>query len=801
MNAKEVPDALEVVHIERNSRGWDFSRLLGLWLRNVTSVEVHEPYLRERWQREVLAHLLAELLRRRIPEVRVVTMLQHDDQAVEDDTDTVAALESIACNFAHAGLHVQFDWAQFHKRQLILHRWRAKSIRMWLDRGLHFWRKPYCEAARASLAACRTLERSILIEPEDGSLDVPPRASRVTSSLRMLPAQRLRRLLHEIQVLRCRRFRGDALRPAQLAKLSREDGLRSLLASQRRYDAPAQALIHSDWLCGNPLCAALNDGIREACRLPNCRRAAPALRTPEWQRIWRRNLQKRWQWSARIVQCHWRAWLRLRRGVNQALCLRCGLRRGFREQQSWRLRPHATQVSAAHDGVISADPQGHTGLLLPRINVDLAVEEAPRSSVHNSAPGAVSRLPDFAVHRMASCSFEFRHFFAHFWSSRSQRCPWTSACELRLLVVLFWWRRRHSWHQRASRPPAFAKATSSNEVQWDRSSIDGEAAESEAPCAPALDTEAAEIGTFQSHAAATPPCMPVVRTNESASPKAIAVAVAGDMSASRYSTAHGKVACSAEDVCVDVSLALRQPALPVDDHAQVPGLLRGIEELGGVPSFAASSASAIGGPSSEPEPASELPLGLELPTDIADLGRRVASSNNGHVDDRAAANDTGIFNSGVSAILGPLASSTAATATINEDPELSFSSRTHLVMEGRDVRLCFRCSLNLSADLQSSLVWTHLDGGEGSDGIVRRRRVRSQCAQCLGTPDGLFLHEQSGDIDIVPVMPDRAAPRQLPVVFNEPPTQGMAASESDGWRDEMIARIRKRHIGRQTEFH
>ena len=133
-------------------------------------------------------------------------------------------LESIMSSFAQAGLRVDVRLEAFHARRIVLGHPTGETRSFWLDRGLHFWRRPRMNVAaeHASLAARRTMEQHIFIQVlgAQGSPatpgPVPP-----TAEAGLQPA-RLRRLLAEIGRLKDLQATGKQLRPAQSAKIGRE---------------------------------------------------------------------------------------------------------------------------------------------------------------------------------------------------------------------------------------------------------------------------------------------------------------------------------------------------------------------------------------------------------------------------------------------------------------------------------------------------------------------------------------------------------------------------------------------------
>jgi hypothetical protein len=163
--------------IQENERGWDYRRLLGPWLATTTTVDVHEPYLHQPFQREALAHLLDLLRVAGVRDVLVVTMAGHREPGDEGPEALMAGMDSLKHHWARMGVRVRLELCDFHQRRLVLWQERGGAVELWMDRGLHFWRRPRVEAERVALAARRTMAQTVLIRtragPSGGVRDAP----------------------------------------------------------------------------------------------------------------------------------------------------------------------------------------------------------------------------------------------------------------------------------------------------------------------------------------------------------------------------------------------------------------------------------------------------------------------------------------------------------------------------------------------------------------------------------------------------------------------------------------------------
>ena len=277
------------IHVGKNERGWDYRRLLGPWAAGAASIEIWEPYLRDPFQREHLAHCLDAVRAVGIPCATVCTKLERPGEGADDGPAMLGGLESIIAAFAPLGLRVEVRLHDFHRRRFVLGYAGARQVEVWSDLGLHFFQRPRNDAARASMAARATLENTILITEAAAPGQVPARAP---PDAQPIPRARIRRLLCEVARLRLALARGTLLNPSQLAKLGREGPLRAALAERTRGPGEAIGAAMGDWACPNPLCDADNLGGRVVCR--GCRLPGPPGCDAPTLRLWRRCISRRW---------------------------------------------------------------------------------------------------------------------------------------------------------------------------------------------------------------------------------------------------------------------------------------------------------------------------------------------------------------------------------------------------------------------------------------------------------------------------------------------------------------------------
>ena len=130
----------------------------------------------------------------------------------------------------------------------------------------------------------------------------------VNKKVESLKPERMRKLLHEIEILKRAQLAGRALRPAQVAKLMREPMLRCSLAERKTWSVERWCT----WRCSNPLCNALNDADRVTCHVTACNRGKPPHHSPRFQVAWCILQKKVWVRAARRIQSATRKWLKSR---------------------------------------------------------------------------------------------------------------------------------------------------------------------------------------------------------------------------------------------------------------------------------------------------------------------------------------------------------------------------------------------------------------------------------------------------------------------------------------------------------
>ena len=95
------------------------------------------------------------------------------------------------------------------------------AITLWLDRGIHMWRRPRTDQARRCLAARSTMEQTILIDLRPTHAQTRNSQAPTLIQGRPLSKAKLRRLLREIADLKTQKLHGGLLNPSQEAKLLR----------------------------------------------------------------------------------------------------------------------------------------------------------------------------------------------------------------------------------------------------------------------------------------------------------------------------------------------------------------------------------------------------------------------------------------------------------------------------------------------------------------------------------------------------------------------------------------------------
>ena len=131
--------------IRENERGWDFRRLLGPWLGTTLSAEIHEAYLHQPFQREILSHLIELLRVAGVRDVLIVTMASHHEPGDEHPDSLLSGMDSAMLQWARMGLRIRLELRDFHRRRLVLWQEGGGAVEAWMDRGLHFWRRPRSE--------------------------------------------------------------------------------------------------------------------------------------------------------------------------------------------------------------------------------------------------------------------------------------------------------------------------------------------------------------------------------------------------------------------------------------------------------------------------------------------------------------------------------------------------------------------------------------------------------------------------------------------------------------------------------
>ena len=154
---------LHLIRIGKGEVGWDWQRVLRGYVLPIVEADIREPYLHEAWQRESLAWALAALAAVGARTVRLTTLAAAAPDGGNGPDEVGSALDSIAAVMGRRGcLQVAFEL--FHQREIRPRDGMGNEACLWLDRGLHMWRRPVHEGARASLAMRPTLEQAILVE-------------------------------------------------------------------------------------------------------------------------------------------------------------------------------------------------------------------------------------------------------------------------------------------------------------------------------------------------------------------------------------------------------------------------------------------------------------------------------------------------------------------------------------------------------------------------------------------------------------------------------------------------------------
>ncbi len=111
-------------------------------------------------------------------------------------------------------------------------------------------------------------------------------------------------------------------------------------------------------------------------------------------------------------------------------------------------RAHVAQSHSAESAASVESASRSSQPLSPIVDV------ARGSSLDQTATRTSLEIPNFDDYRGTSCSFEFRNFFVHLWSSNCEGRSWALVHVLRLSVVQFWWRRWRGWLCKCVSPSA-----------------------------------------------------------------------------------------------------------------------------------------------------------------------------------------------------------------------------------------------------------------------------------------------------------------------------------------------------------
>mmetsp|Transcript_100668 Transcript_100668/g.285271 ORF Transcript_100668/g.285271 Transcript_100668/m.285271 type:complete len:333 (+) Transcript_100668:544-1542(+) len=219
-----------------------------------------------------------------------------------------------------------------------------------------------------------TLENTVLIQATPAASR--PAVAATPPARSGLRKARVRQLLSQIERLKVQQRNGATMVPAQLRKLAREAYLRECLGADRRLSPPTW---DHDWLCPNRLCDMFNFGDRWRCA--RCRATRPPLLAPGVLQLWHRCFWKRWMWAVRVIQRHFRRWLRTRRLRTAGVAGATAPARSRRRQG---------QGSACHQPADSAGRRGppgagHRGVHGPELPAALC--DGPRGTARRAGRG------------------------------------------------------------------------------------------------------------------------------------------------------------------------------------------------------------------------------------------------------------------------------------------------------------------------------------------------------------------------------------------------------------------------------